>query len=817
MSYPASYGRTTVHTVRRRQFDVWNEVPLVPQLTGMSCWAAAAAMVVGWRDRMLVDPQAVANGAGGWEAYRDGLHPDDISDLARAWGLVIEPSLPRTVEGVRSLLERIGPLWVGEASPGLHSIVVTGAHGDGTEEGTFVRINDPWPIGRGERYAVSFREFVRNFDAATDAVGAHAQILHAGGRSHGSSRRAEAEQHVRTTVTVPDHEGNDMHTTQTTHQPAIGRHGRAHTLSTATVPAGEIYLSTSTFASDPLSSHGGNGENLFVRWTDLGRDVRNIDVVLHLHGYGDVPSDRAFLEQKVQASGADIAGRSRPTLVLIPRGRKISAAETQESPSASPNRYTFPGLRGDGLEALVAHALRWVTTELLERTDGSVPAVDRLIFTAHSGGGIALNALLRDHARRRVCDPHEVQLFDATYGRHDGILSWLSARVRADRSVEPTKLREHMRGAGGGIRVIHRDGPTSPGAQAIARTLSDADLVGGAPHLAPWYRVEQTHVAHVLTARQYGPTLLMDLASDLEVTAPTAGEPLYYERYGTPLALFDRYRAMAPTAEEALGREGPGPLSHRQRIAEALVDQSSTQTEQSQAVRRNIAQSLGNAETGMRYHLVHNDSNRVNFGIGSWTGSRIADLLDTYETVARERNATQRLYRTFGDQAAFVDLRARFRRDGAQTVINQAERTALENLGRDADLQEAQVRHLADDIAGSLNAIGTQPPWYPYIDAGMGAISEVAAHVLVHARHQSGNAGFVQVLQRTIAHFGGEADLGQRMVDGRVTERDVLEQVRDVIVSRVNQAARAGVRRRYDNLLQRYATSVLAYYFHPQN
>ena len=29
----------------RRVFDIWNEVPLVPQTTGMSCWAAAAAMI----------------------------------------------------------------------------------------------------------------------------------------------------------------------------------------------------------------------------------------------------------------------------------------------------------------------------------------------------------------------------------------------------------------------------------------------------------------------------------------------------------------------------------------------------------------------------------------------------------------------------------------------------------------------------------------------------------------------------------------------------------------------------------------------------
>src|SRR5204862_3928343 len=37
--------------------NVKYDVQLVPQQTEYSCWAASAAMIVGWRDRKSIDPQ----------------------------------------------------------------------------------------------------------------------------------------------------------------------------------------------------------------------------------------------------------------------------------------------------------------------------------------------------------------------------------------------------------------------------------------------------------------------------------------------------------------------------------------------------------------------------------------------------------------------------------------------------------------------------------------------------------------------------------------------------------------------------------------
>lgn len=167
-------------------FDIWHEVPLVHQTTGMSCWAAAAAMIVGWRDCIDVDAEEVARGSDRWEAYREGLEPHDVDGLAKAWGLVVEPSRAYSVADLRALLERYGPLWMGEASPGLHVIVIAGMYGDGTPRGTFVRVADPWPIGVGERYTIPFAELRENYDAVEALTGMCACILHAGGAVRGN-------------------------------------------------------------------------------------------------------------------------------------------------------------------------------------------------------------------------------------------------------------------------------------------------------------------------------------------------------------------------------------------------------------------------------------------------------------------------------------------------------------------------------------------------------------------------------------------------------------------------------------------------------
>ena len=813
---------TTTRSWTRRRFDVWNEVPLVPQLTGMSCWAAAAAMVVGWRDRVPVEPQEVAAGVGRWSAYQDGLVPEDLEHLARAWGLVVEPPIDWDVEQLRERLEQQGPLWMGEASPGLHSIVVTGVYGDGSPQRSFARVNDPWPVGRGERYVLSIDQLLRNFRAATDVVGVHAQVLHAGGRGHGSSRRFFSEHHASTTTSRRANQEDAM-TTELYQSPRIGhRRARQAARAFSAIPAGERYLQTSSFTDDPLATHGGGGDNLFLRWNALDSAIDAIDVVVHFHGYTSSNASTDMLRRKVSISGLDLSSRSRPTLAILPRGRKITAAELEREraeaqrraaetgkPVSMPNpsRYTFPGLQADsggGLERLVGQALAWLAREVLGGS--STPMVDRLLLTAHSGGGAAVNGIVRNRATRRICNPQELHIFDAIYfgasAMQAGIEGWVRERIAADLAASTPS---------GGMRVLY--GPsTRDNARWLAGQLAGADLIGGtASSLAARYRVEDGGSDHDGIPNQYGPALLGDVAAELFAAA--SGQA-FGRAYGTPVGLFRHYSTRALD----LSRDAPvrRPRTFGVRGAFALVDQNSSQAEQSNEVRRNIARTVGQAEAGGRFDLVHDDSNRVNFGIGSWTGPRIADVLDVYITVAGELGATARMFALFGGQASFEALRDRFRSQGTAATASTGERAALRSLGQDVDLQEAQVRQLADDVHADLDAIGREGnPWYPWIDGGMGAISEVAAHVLVHARHQAGAGGFRTVLRRAIDHFGGDDALGRAMVAGTVTERDFLTQVGEEVTSRVRADLQAGVRARYTNLINAQSGSVLSYYFDP--
>ncbi len=148
-----------------QSFDIRYEVQLVPQSTQMSCWAAGFSMIIGWRQRMSIDPREIAAGIGYWRQYYmpadqgGGLPPDDTNAL-RHWGFVAELPRTYTVEGFRRLLEDYGPLWTAAATPGAHIRVVTGIHGDGTPDGTFVHINDPAPVNQGAQYTESYSRYV---------------------------------------------------------------------------------------------------------------------------------------------------------------------------------------------------------------------------------------------------------------------------------------------------------------------------------------------------------------------------------------------------------------------------------------------------------------------------------------------------------------------------------------------------------------------------------------------------------------------------------------------------------------------------------
>jgi hypothetical protein len=262
------------------------------------------------------------------------------------------------------------------------------------------------------------------------------------------------------------------------------------TLSGGSITAGEAYLTDTAL----LRPHAGTQPDLLLRWNEIPLAAASVDVVVHLHGFSQ--RGRAMpLAEKAASSGLDLSRRTRPTLALLPRGNWL--------------RYTwydFPALLEGGMDRLVDYGLE----RLAEAAGQGTVGADRLVLTAHSGGGMPAVDVIAGGTQ-----PDELYVFDGLYGRDpslgdpmrglETIGGWLGERV----AQEPARA--------GALRVIYIEQQTGPFSREvgklIARRLANLD-----PELAALlrrrYRVEPSLVQHSQIARRCLPELLA--ASDAE-------------------------------------------------------------------------------------------------------------------------------------------------------------------------------------------------------------------------------------------------------------------------------------------------------------
>ena len=131
------------------------DVPLIPQTTRMSCWAASIAMILGWKKKMSIPDRIIAENPGGlnyMSSFEKGLNPND-KYILEANGFALDPPQCYIPELVNSLLSRHGPLWVASLAPKPHIRVVAGMTGQ------LLYINDPGPVGTGSQYTRAFSVF----------------------------------------------------------------------------------------------------------------------------------------------------------------------------------------------------------------------------------------------------------------------------------------------------------------------------------------------------------------------------------------------------------------------------------------------------------------------------------------------------------------------------------------------------------------------------------------------------------------------------------------------------------------------------------
>ena len=279
---------------------------------------------------------------------------------------------------------------------------------------------------------------------------------------------------------------------------------------------------------DLLNSHVAGGDNLGLRWNAMSTPPDQIDVVLHLHGFVGIkaPYD---VGRKTQASGIELANRSRPTLGLMPIGRRGGPSK-----SGTLATYGIPALlnrNGEGANDLI----RWARDRFAQAHGGGAPTIARRIYTAHSGGGARLLLLLgagpKDQSLPRTHDPHELQLFDCFYESPTAVIAWMRRHLRADAdrlgSTSPEDWNRVMARDGGALRLMITEGTRGYSqtlASAIAAELRGVTNPAIRTVLARFYRVERVPYKnnkpvagtdHDSIPNTYGAQFLQDAGADV--------------------------------------------------------------------------------------------------------------------------------------------------------------------------------------------------------------------------------------------------------------------------------------------------------------
>jgi hypothetical protein len=274
-------------------------------------------------------------------------------------------------------------------------------------------------------------------------------------------------------------------------------------ISAGAITPGEAYLGDTPV----LRPHAGTQPDLFLRWNAiplaaapdiLALDILALDIVVHLHGFSQQGAAMPLAE-KVARSGLDLSRRTRPTLALLPRGNWLRYSW-----------YDFPELLEGGIDRLVDYGLQRFAAALPSSAPAAI-AADRLILTAHSGGGMpAVDAIAG--ARR---PPDELHVFDGLYGRDPAAGDPMRGLETIDRWLDRRLAGEPERQ--GALRVVYIEQQTGPFSrkvgELIGRRLAAVDPASAAI-LRRRYRVEPTAVQHARIGERCGPDLLA--AADAE-------------------------------------------------------------------------------------------------------------------------------------------------------------------------------------------------------------------------------------------------------------------------------------------------------------
>jgi len=134
---------------------ILHPVPLIPQPTDQSCWAAAVSMVLG---NQSVGPGKAAT-------FGDGLilTYENVQTFARSHGLSVDRNVCLRIADLRKRLRKAPVMLIGEDERQGHAVVLAGMWGDGSAQGTTLLILDPSPPKVGARKQMTYARFSRAY------------------------------------------------------------------------------------------------------------------------------------------------------------------------------------------------------------------------------------------------------------------------------------------------------------------------------------------------------------------------------------------------------------------------------------------------------------------------------------------------------------------------------------------------------------------------------------------------------------------------------------------------------------------------------
>jgi hypothetical protein len=185
--YDADYGvgqldAKRIEKVEPGALDFDCNIGRVPmfQQRGMTCWAAAAAMMISWRARKSMSiEQAISTTGEPYITYfraMKKLPHAEMSNFAYAAGMVCEPMRNYTPKQLYELMaNRRSPLYVDTATGGSisHVLVIKRIYGSGGQWNTSVEYNDP---NTGEEDIANFDDFTAKLEGVADSL--VCQIMH---------------------------------------------------------------------------------------------------------------------------------------------------------------------------------------------------------------------------------------------------------------------------------------------------------------------------------------------------------------------------------------------------------------------------------------------------------------------------------------------------------------------------------------------------------------------------------------------------------------------------------------------------------------